>query len=192
MSIRLRLTLIYTTVLTVVFLLFGISVYTRSRSALLGDIDRSLSDLAEQLVEETKAFEGNDVTLLEFPDTINTFQSAAIFMLAIDERGTVTPLSSNLASFNGMLDPSGLRSTNVFNIVSLDGQRLRVLTAPLLIDSEAGERLIGYLQIARLLDSYDIALQSLRWTLVFAGWAAICVSLLSGRHAHSELAAPAV
>ena len=183
MSVRLRLTLIYTAVLTLVFLLFGVSVYSRSRSALLDDIDRSLTDIAEQVVNETQAFERGDVTLISFPDRAGSFQSATIFMVAIDSSGDVTPLSDNLImqDFRRKLDSENLTTENVFAIVNLDGQRLRVLTAPLLIPNEDGsDRLIGYLQIARLLDSYDTALSSLRWTLLFAGWAAVCVSLLLG------------
>ena len=183
MSLRKRLNIVYTAILILVFLLFGIVVYTLTSTILLEAIDQELRELAEQVVDETKAFNRGDMTELSFPEAASVFESAAVFMIAVDDQGTVTPLSRNLQEqgFNELLNPVGLSEENDFTIILRDGLRLRVLTAPLipvLNESEEATQpeLIGYLQIARVLTEYDRTLSSLSWML---GWAAIVAIILS-------------
>jgi signal transduction histidine kinase len=186
-SLRIRLNIVYTAILVLVFILFGIVVYTLTSTILLDAIDQDLQNLAQQVVTETKAFDRGTVTELAFPDEVGVFESAAVFMVAVDDQGTVIPLSRNLQEqgFNELLNPVGLTGENNFSIVLRDGLRLRVLTAPLIPVTEPGEsgaepELIGYLQIARLLTEYDLTLSNLSQMLWWAAIVAVILSLFLG------------
>ncbi|MBP7998458.1 MAG: HAMP domain-containing protein [Chloroflexi bacterium] len=187
MSLRWRLNLVYTAILVLVFVLFGVIVYTLTSTILLDAIDQDLRDLAGEVVTQVKAFDRGVVTELSFPADAGVFESAAVFMIAVDDQGTVTPLSRNLQEqgFDELLNPVGLTGINNFSIVARDGLRLRVLTAPLIPvvenDPASGEpELIGYLQIARLLTEYDRTLINLSWMLWWTAVVAVILSLFLG------------
>ncbi len=186
MSLRIRLNLVYTGILLLVFILFGVTVYTLTSTILLDAIDQELRGLAEQVTEETKAFNRGDVTELSFPEEDTVFETAAIFMIAIDEQGNIRPLSQNLQEqgFQERLDPAELTSENQFHTVIRDRVRLRVLNAPLFTVRAGGSEdepiLIGHLQIARVLTEYDLTLRNLGWMLFWAAIVAIVLSLFLG------------
>ena len=187
MSLRIRLNVIYTAVLILVFVLFGIVVYTLTSAILLEAIDQDLRVLAEQVVSQAEAVNRGTVTELRFPEDVGVFESAAVFMIAVDDQGVVTPLSQNLQelAFDELLDKEGFTGANTFTIVPRGESRLRVLTAPLipvLDNAEVGQEpeLIGYLQIARLLTEYDRTLSSLSWMLWWAAVVAVILSLFLG------------
>jgi heavy metal sensor kinase len=182
-SLRVRLNIVYTGILILVFLVFGIVVFTLTSTFLLEAIDQDLQDLAEQVVNETKAFNRGDVTELSFPESASIFESAAVFMIAVDDQGTVIPLSRNLQQqgFDELLNPIGLTDANNFTNIERDGLRLRVLTAPLVqVVTDGEQELIGYLQIARGLTEYDRTLFNLSWMLWWAAIVAIILSLFLG------------
>ena len=187
MSLRIRLNVIYTAVLILVFVLFGIVVYTLTSAILLEAIDQDLRVLAEQVVSQAEAVNRGTVTELRFPEDVGVFESAAVFMIAVDDQDVVTPLSQNLQelAFDELLDKEGFTGANTFTIVPRGESRLRVLTAPLipvLDNAEVGQEpeLIGYLQIARLLTEYDRTLSSLSWMLWWAAVVAVILSLFLG------------
>ena len=68
MSLRIRLNVIYTAVLILVFVLFGIVVYTLTSAILLEAIDQDLRVLAEQVVSQAEAVNRGTVTELRFPE----------------------------------------------------------------------------------------------------------------------------
>ncbi|HSH01537.1 MAG TPA: ATP-binding protein [Anaerolineae bacterium] len=178
MSIRLRLSLIYTGVLAVVFLAFSIAVYARVRATLLIDIDRSLEQAALAVIDQTTAQVSGDTTFIQFPndEQLGRFQTASTFIVAIDQDGDVVATSNNLGDFRNLLDPNGLRDEQHYSIISYANQTMRVLTAPLITESFADRR-VGYIQVARVLEGYEATLSNLTWTLILAGWAAVCLSL---------------
>lgn len=182
MSIRFRLSLIYTGVLVVVFFCFGLVVYSRSKASLLNDVDRNLAEVALNVTDQTKAYVQQDETVLFFTgDELDVFQNAATFMIATDNNGQIVAMSNNLSqnweAFDDLLDPTGLGGENRYSTVSHSGQTLRVLSAPLTIQDNGRDRLIGHLQVARVMNNYQATLSNLRWTLLLAGWAAVSLSL---------------
>ena len=85
MSIKLRLTLLYTLILILVLVLFGWSVYVISSAALVDDVDRGLANIAQKLREETKAFVLGDVAVLSLPEEeLDIFQSATNFFVILN------------------------------------------------------------------------------------------------------------
>ena len=69
----------------------------------------------------------------------------------MDARGVVVARSQNLREFEGYLDRNGFSEQKQVNQVRHDDILLRVLTVPI---TDEGE-IVGYLQVARLLDNYE-------------------------------------
>ncbi len=181
MSIRVRLTLLYTFILALILTLFGVAVYLISRETLLAEFDENLLSVASNVRDETQAVVLRDVAVVTVPDNLDVFESASFFMTLLDADGDVIGASPNLADFGRMLDPTGLRQELHYSMVVQHGQPLRVLSLPLAITSPTGrEEIIGYLQVATSLDSYYLALNRLGLTLVFTGFAAVTLSLFAG------------
>lgn len=193
MSIKIRLTVLYTLVLVTMLTLFGVAVYVFSQATLINDIDLALKEIAIQLREQTEAVALGDVAVLSLPEEeLDVFQSATNFFVILDAQGTIKSRSSNLAdyNYNRLLDPGGLTEEEVYSTVGHDNRTLRVLTAPLYVELEGENRLVGHLQVARLLDNQVAVMEDLRLILIFTGIAAVCLSLFLGALVINRLLQP--
>ncbi|MGB3713419.1 MAG: ATP-binding protein [Candidatus Promineifilaceae bacterium] len=180
MSIKLRLTLLYTLILILVLVLFGWSVYLISRAALVDDVDRGLANIALKLREETKAFVLGDVAVLELPEEeLDVFQSATNFFVILNTRGEILARSQNLADYEILLDPGGMKAEDYYRTVYHEGRPLRVLTEPLSVERDGVRTLVGHLQVARLMENESVLAQ-LRLILLLTGLAAVSLSLFLG------------
>ncbi len=170
MSIRVRFTIFYTLILTGFFLCFGVFSYIIARATLLTGLDATLENTAEQVIASAEVFNQGDITLLRFPEDMDVFQTATLFMMAINEQGEVLAHSSNLEDFDGVLDASTLTTAEpTFSDVSHFNQPIRVYTYPLVLQNSDTQIRIGYLQVAQLLDSYYEALYQLGLVLGLTG-----------------------
>ncbi|MFW6069330.1 MAG: sensor histidine kinase N-terminal domain-containing protein, partial [Chloroflexota bacterium] len=136
MSIRDRLTIIYTAIFLGAFLLFTFVVYLLPRVTLLGEIDQTLEETAAQMLEETQVFSQQDVLSLFLPAQDDSpFRGANIFIMVVDDEGNILRRSDNLQGFTSILDAQGIQqSEEGFRTLSHDGQPVRVLTVPLRVD----------------------------------------------------------
>lgn len=177
MSIRDRLTIIYTAIFLGAFLLFTFVVYLLPRVTLLGEIDDTLEETATQMLEETQVFSQQDVLSLFIPAQEDSpFRSANIFIMVVDDEGNILRRSDNLQGFSGMLDSQGIQDGEEgFRTLSHDGQPVRVLTVPLRVDRGGEQVLVGYLQVGRVIEDYD-TFNRLLIIAVFIGLAALTAS----------------
>ena len=158
MSLRLRLSLLYTLVLGGVLLLFGSLVYSLVSVTLLDQMDtvlaKNTNDLILQLrISSSGRFDARAISGFK-PDENIVFQ-----VWGNDrELQLVRPIGNQEP-----LDRSGLRSsTPVFNTSGGEGTHFRVLTVPLM--NARGPA--GLLQIGRNLNLFDATLQTLAVVLV--------------------------
>jgi two-component system OmpR family sensor kinase len=180
LSIKFRLTLLYTLILILVLALFGWSVYVISRAALVDEVDRGLANIAINLREETKAFVLGDVAVLSLPEEeLDVFQSATNFFVILNTKGEVLARSQNLADYPVVLDPGGMQASEYYRTVIHEGQPLRVLTEPLSVERDGVRTLVGHLQVARLLEN-EAVLGQLRTILFLTGLAAVSLSVFLG------------
>lgn len=179
MSIRIRLTLLNTAILVLALILFGAAVYAILQSMVNTEIDKNLEAIARQVRSETEAFALGNVTVLSVPEELDVFHTASVFIVVLDKRGEIIARSSNLADFEQMLDPDGPSDDRRYRTVLQDGQTLRVLTLPLIVDTAGGQELIGHMQVALLVDNYPLVYR-LPTILLLTGAAAVCLSLLLG------------
>ena len=180
MSIRARLTLWYTAVLTILIVGLGAIVYGVLAFNLTAGLDRTLRDAANQVVSAAYVQPFFDIQVIALPE-LDVFGSN-IYLEAIDLNGQVARKSANLERFARSLDEVGIKlAGNTHQPVTRNARignvHLRVLTAPLLVNGQPA----GYLQVGTLRDPVDDALRQLLAVLVVGGAGAILASTVVGR-----------
>jgi heavy metal sensor kinase len=165
MSLRLRLILIYTTLLGSVLLLFGALLYGLTSVILINQVDQSLTDTAQELLKVLKV----DSSGIYDSRSVAGFQPAENLLVQVwgnDQSlqvsrptGWKTPLDSQ-NRFTG--------ETTVASVYSQD-QHLRVMTVPL--ESVRGPA--GVLQVGISLNLVDLIQRTLSTILIVLSIAAM-------------------
>lgn len=153
MSLRLRLTLLYTTLLVGILFLFGSLVYWLVNATLLDQVDTDLSVNARQIVGLLRANENNQFDVR----SIAAFRSSDNLEFQIWNNNNILIIARPMPRVTP-LDESALRSSvPVFTTNRLDDTHLRVLTVPLV--TRRGPA--GTLQLGAHLDLIDLLLRTL-------------------------------
>lgn len=178
MSIQTRLLLIYTIIFSGAFVAFGVIVYFLPSNRILAETDRDLESLAEQVGIPGSAVLGSDGTTLRIPipSDLATFQTASTFMVVADLNGQIMARSTNLAGSEELLDPNSFGETAVYTLVQRDDTSLRVYTRPVRANDNPTSPILGYLQVARLLNTYA-SFNRLLAVALLVGFAAATASL---------------
>lgn len=175
MSVQNRLLLIYTTIFTTAFLLVALLVYFLPISRIRAQTDEELREIASQIT--TLKVQGPaDMMRLVLPENLTNFKTASIFMIVVNAEGNIVARSGNMLGVDLILDPRGFADEPVFNMSQQQNSMLRVLTVPVYVEEGGGRTLLGYFQIARLLDTYDEFNRSLIIALLI-GFGAATASL---------------
>src|SRR4030067_180317 len=177
MSLRSRLTLLYTTIVGGILLLFGLAVYYSVSLTVIHQLDDTLRIRAETVYMNTliDGIGNLQVALpqLDLPEDV--------FEEVWGRDNSLISASQNILILNSPLDTAGMHSVILlFRDVNRGGARLRVLTVPLL----AGNRLEGILQVGTRMDVVNATQQTLLEVLLIgtviaiiaAGMAAWCSS----------------
>ena len=163
MSIQNRLLIIYTLIFSVAFIVFAVIVYELPRARILAQIDRDLVALASEVVQPGS-----------LPEVLETFETASTLVVVADANGEIVARSRNLTMFNDLLDPNVDPYNESFTVVQHGDTQLRVYTVPL--PDPEGQGTHFYLQVARLLDTYE-HLNRVSLTALLMGFAAATASL---------------
>ncbi len=110
------------------------------------------------------------------PEDLTNFKTGSIFMIVVNNEKQIVARSGNMLGVDLMLDPGGFANERIFNLVQQEESMLRVLTVPITVQERTGPLLIGHVQIARLLDTYDEFNRSLIIALLI-GFGAATASL---------------
>ncbi len=159
----------------VAFVLFATIVYSLPRNRIVSQIDSDLAALATEVLTGSYQRAQDGRILFELPGEFNNLETASTFFMFISEdQETILIASANIQGFDGIFDPNGFSDEPVYNQVETAGTNLRVLTIPF-AEEETGfdDTAIGYIQIARLVDSVEIFNRSLVIALFFGFAAAI-------------------
>ena len=182
MSLRARLTLLYTTLLGVILFIFGASIYGLVSYLLVNQIDENLIQTFGEIRENTKveAIGNLNVITLPSPDL-----KSEVFTQAWSRDGVLQ--ASNIEQLDSPLDPTGLPSpVPIFRDVTIDNVHLRVLTVPLQI----GERPIGTLQLAANLAVVDTTQRALVTVLLVGSIICLGVAAVAGWLSTGQALAP--
>lgn len=145
------------------FIVFAVIVYELPRTRILAQIDGDLRALATEVVQPGS-----------LPEVLETFETASTLVIVADENGEIAARSRNLTMFNDLLDPNADPFEESLSIVQHGTTQLRVYTVPLSSSDAEGPHY--YLQVARLLDTYE-HLNRVSLTALLMGFAAATASL---------------
>lgn len=146
------------------------------RNRIVAEIDQELGTLASQIQSSSIGRGPDNVLRIPIPPDLNNLETASTFFMILETDGQIALRSQNLAGFDGYLDPNGFYDTPYFSQITQEDFQLRVLTVPLVEQSSTQQSIVGYLQVARLLDSFESFNRFLVIAL-FVGFAAATASL---------------
>jgi two-component system OmpR family sensor kinase len=172
MSLRSRLTLLYSSLVMGILLVFGSAVYVLVSILLITHIDNLLATTVKDIVNVTRVNSVGDINVIKFPPLDMT---ANVYVQIWGRNGKLMTSSPSLSQLNESLDPDYLSITRpVYDETSFRGVHLRVLNAPLIIDG----RPVGTLQVAASLDVVDAAREVLLYIMAIATIVAVLLAAL--------------
>ncbi len=160
----------------VAFVLFAAIVYLLPRSRINAEVDTDLHTLAAELRSAEVFTEPDGTVRLGIAADLDNLETAASFFMVVDTEGDISLRSQNMGTLPpdfGLLDENGLQGEETLNYVIQGDSTMRVLSSPLYDNKE---RLIGYLQVGRLVDSIESFNRFLVIAL-FVGFAGASASL---------------
>jgi two-component system OmpR family sensor kinase len=181
MSIRVRLTLWYTTILAVVIIVFGAALYTLLTFTLLNRIDSQLQGTAEIVAQSARVvlpLFGLE-TVLEVPE-LDVMATPGLYIQVYDVDAGQTLRSRTLGEGALPLDDNDLNAALAgraqWRTMSVGGTKLRNYSAPLTVDG----RVEGIIQVGTSLAQLEQTQTQLLRILVTGGLLAVVVSAVLG------------
>jgi signal transduction histidine kinase len=186
MSLRVRLTLLYTSLVGGILILFGVAVYGTVTYTLLDQVEANLNRTGNSIVSRIKYNKQGELSLGALP---NLKLPTDVYYQVWGRNLSLE--ASNITEFDGFFDPATIQSSvNVFSDISIPGPngstRLRVLTVPLV----SGARPVGVLQIAQRVTIIETTQRILLTVLVFGTLTAILFAALAGWFSTNKGLAP--
>src|SRR5574340_252669 len=149
MSLRLRLTLLYSTLVGVILLIFGSTVFLLVNILLLNQIDETLTSVARDIIQVTRVDSIGELNYVSLPPLDMT---ANAYVQVWTREGELKSFSPSIAMIDESLDPAGLAAGEpLYHENTVRNVHLRVLSVPL----KVGERTIGVLQVGTSLTVAD-------------------------------------
>lgn len=166
MSIRLKLTLWYSTIVSFIFIAFSLIIYTFLSYSLVQEIDRELAGRAIGVVRSIRVI---GPTLLSqqrivLPD-VNVFGYPNTYLQVVDINGRLVAKSSNLGNQSLPLGEDTIRfgrqGHDFYEWVYAGDRRVRIYNYPLV----AQNQVVGLLQVGQPFSGIETALNRLKWLL---------------------------
>lgn len=159
MSLRARLSFLYTSIVGGILLLFGVAIYSAIRVSLLNQIDTTLKNTASDIITNVYVDEQGELEVTSSP---NLEFLADVYVQVWDRNNQIRFASPNIRSLNEAMDEASLHSTetkvnDIILVTDYGETHLHVLTVALVI----GDRQIGAIQVGTSLTVVDTTLQSL-------------------------------
>lgn len=176
MTLRARLTLWYTSVLTGVLIVFGTTVYILLSASLYRQVEDTLQRTADDILRASQfQIAGIPVSALQLELDL----TANIFVQVYDGEGNLLQQTMNFALEESPFDETTL-GTDVpqFSSVVIDGTRFRVLTVPVIRGEN--DEVAAFLQLAESLQIIDQTRELLIFILVGGGVVVIIIAALVG------------
>lgn len=172
MSLRQRFTLLYSTFMGGILLIFGAAVYILVNVILLNQVDTMLAVVVRDITQVTKVNDLGKLNLISLPP-LDMTSNAYIQVWGPD--GKIIATSPSIGTLNKSLDPAGLESgLAIYEDSYLDGAHLRVLSVPL----KLRDRIIGTLQVGASLSVVDATGGNLLSTMAVIAVVAVLMSAI--------------
>ena len=167
MSLRLRLTILYSALTGGILLIFGILLYSLVDLLLVTQVDTTLFQTANDLLVGWRVGPAGELSQETLPKLNLT---SFVYYQIWDNNGRLHSSSPGLGQIGQPFDPVGYQlKRSIYRNAMIQKVHLRVLNVPL----EAGGRPIGTLQVAASMTMVDTTRQSLVQTTIVIAVAAI-------------------
>ncbi|MCX6037239.1 MAG: ATP-binding protein [Chloroflexi bacterium] len=167
MSLRLRLTILYSALTGGILLIFGVLLYSLVNILLVTQVDTTLFQTANDLLLGWRVGPAGELSQETLPKLNLT---SFVYYQIWDNNGRLHSSSPGLGQINQPFDPIGYQlKSSIYRNSLIQKVHLRVLNVPL----EAGGRPIGTLQVAASMTMVDTTRQSLVQTIIVIAVAAI-------------------
>jgi signal transduction histidine kinase len=164
MSLRGRLTLLYTSLVGGILILFDLVLYSSVSLTMLRQLDYTLQNTASHLTERIRVNSLGILNMILMPKV--EVLPADVYVQLWGARG-ILDWSLNTGQLITPLDPLGLKShQTTLGDSYIEGVHLRVLSVPLMLPD--GNRMIGTLQVATKMVVVD-ATQKVLVSVLFVG-----------------------
>lgn len=142
MSLRIRLTLLYSILVGAILLIFGAASFGLINAMLLNQVDNNLESMAHNVIRTLQVNAAKEISPIDLP-TLDVTSGAYVQIWSRDH--ILESKSPGYGWLKDPLDPAHWKSSQpIYGESIVHGQHLRVLTVPLVL----GERLEGFLQVA--------------------------------------------
>ncbi len=184
MSLRLRLTILYASLMGGVLLLCGVLVYRIVSDALFAQIDNSLQDTVGDIISVTKVNSVGQLNVVTFPSLDLTEN---VFVQIWGHDGKISSESPNISQLTQPMDPVGLKATKpIYHNSTVGKAHLRVLSVPLQVNG----RSIGLMQVGASLSLVDTTQRSMIIVLVSTAFISIVLGGLGAWFTTGRALAP--
>src|SRR5512134_181166 len=160
MSIRLRLTLLYSTILALVLVGFSVALYFTASRVTLDAVNKTLAEEAKRVAAS------KDFRLDHIGYYTRRFTDPQTYIQTLDDDGQVADRTGNLGDYVLPLSGTGWQQCKNgepwTEIVITENGRLLVYSQPIWEKEETGETYAGVLQVARSLVEHDQSLKTLQ------------------------------
>jgi heavy metal sensor kinase len=128
MSLRSRLTFLYTTLTGGILIIFGVLVFVLLDRLLVNQADNLLKQTVVEVLDKSQVNQVGDLGILELPSLELT---SGVYIQIWNREEKLTAASPGLSMMTESLDPTGKKSPRAFyNDVTVNGVHLRVLSVP--------------------------------------------------------------
>ncbi|MDD5369302.1 MAG: HAMP domain-containing sensor histidine kinase [Anaerolineaceae bacterium] len=155
MSLRLRLTILYASLMGGVLLLFGILVYSLVSVMLVSQVDSLLQETVNEITAVISVDPSGHLSIMQFPSLDLTEN---VFVQVWGHDGKLNAASPNTSRLTEPMDPLGMKATRpIFRNSTVASAHLRVLSVPLQVNG----RLIGLLEVGASLALIEATQQAM-------------------------------
>ncbi len=174
MSIRLRLTLLFSIILALTLAGFSFLLYFNVSSATQDSIEEALIDDGQQLVN-AREFQRDSIVL-----PASRFAGPETYVQTLTINGTLTDKTANLGEITLPLSNEGLAALQDgqtwLETREVANERVLIYSLPI----RAGDQIAGIAQVARSLAEQDRAVATLRTRLIIAGSGVLVLAFVGG------------
>lgn len=143
MSLRLRLTILYSVLTGGILLVFGMVIFLLVNIVLINQVDSTLTTTVQDVLDRAHVNNLGNLVMVNFPGLDMT---ANVSIQVMDVDGDIQYASQSISSLDQPLDPAGLKlHRQVFRDSYIGEKHMRVLTVPLIVGDS---RPVGTLQAA--------------------------------------------
>ncbi len=185
MTIRRKLILLYSGLLGIVILVFGMGVFSVIRATWIEAVDNALRETADQVMTNSRywsapEFGPTEGVLIDLPE-LDVFRASGVMVQVWSNQADGQPkleaASENIAHYDEPLDPDTLSAKEpYYHNTHKKGIELHVLTAPIVIEG----RIFGRIQVAASLQTVNQATNRLTVFMGIGGVAAMLASVALG------------